>query len=44
MLDITSTTQKPKRKMYLNITNKCQDATKKMNAKQTNKDEASQQF
>ena len=40
ILVITSTIQKPKRKMYLDITNKCQHATKKMNANQTNKDEA----
>ena len=41
ILVITSTTQNPKRKMYLDITNKCQHATEKMNAKQTKKDEAS---
>ena len=41
ILVITSTIQKPKRKMYLDITNKCQRATKKMNAKQTIKGEAS---
>ena len=35
------TNQKPKRKMYLDITDKCQYATEKMNAKPTNKDEAS---
>ena len=40
-LDITSTIQKPKRKMYLDMTNKCQQATEKVNAKQTKKDEAS---
>ena len=40
-LVITSTIQKPKRKMYLNITNKCQQATEKMEAKQTKKDEGS---
>ena len=34
ILVITSTIQKPKRKMYLGITNKCQYATEKMNAKQ----------
>ena len=33
ILVITSTIQKPKRKMYLDITNKCQHATEKMNAK-----------
>ena len=47
ILVITSTIQKPKCKMYLDITNKCQHATEKsqkMNAKQTKKDEASQQF
>ena len=40
ILVITSTIQKPERKMYLDITNKCQHATEKMNAKQTNKDGA----
>ena len=33
ILVITSTIQKPRRKMYLDITNKCQHATEKMNAK-----------
>ena len=33
--------QKSERKMYPNITNKCQHATEKMNAKQTKNDEAS---
>ena len=41
ILVITSTIQKPKRNMYLDITNKGQQGTDKMNAKQTNKDEAS---
>ena len=41
ILIIASTIQNPKHKMYLDITNKCQHATEKMNAKQTNKDEAS---
>ena len=41
ILVITSTIQKPKRKMYLDITNKCQHATEKMNAEQTKRDEAS---
>ena len=40
ILVITSTIQKPKCKMYLDITNKCQHVTEKRNAKQTNKDEA----
>ena len=40
ILVITSTIQKPERKMYLDITNECQHATEKMNAKQTNKDGA----
>ena len=41
----TSTIQKLKHKMYLNITSsKCKHATKKVNAKQTNKDKASYQF
>ena len=34
ILVITSTIQKPERKTYLDITNKCQHATEKMNAKQ----------
>ena len=33
ILVITSTIQKPRRKMYLDITNKCQHAPEKMNAK-----------
>ena len=35
ILVVTSTIQKSKRKMYLDITNKCQHATEKINAKQT---------
>ena len=41
ILIITSTVQKPKRKMYLDLTNKCKHVTEKMNAKQTKRDEAS---
>ena len=41
ILAITSSIQKPKREMYLDITNKCQHATEKMYAKQTKKEEAS---
>ena len=37
-LDITNTIEKPKRKIYIDITNNCHRATT-MNAKQTNSDE-----
>ena len=39
ILVIMNTMEKPKRKIFPDITNKCHQATKQMNAKQTNSDE-----